>query len=441
MSENISKKVNTGASAAQAEQASSRPVVRARTEEPMISSHLHSRGNLLGLPISGTFELTARCNFNCRMCYVHLQNSPELEAKELTADQWLELGRQARDAGMMFLLLTGGEPMIRKDFAYIYENLVKLGLVVSINTNASLYNEELRALFAKYPPSRINVTLYGGSEETYKNLCGNASFEKVVNNLRQMKADGLQVRLNVSLTPYNVADMAAIDRISREIGLQAKAASYMYPPVRVSGETGTNCARFCAEEAGLTMAKWNALRETRERYILKAAQIQAHQGADMLDNCVEDKEQEGVRCRAGRSSFWLTWDGRMTPCGTMDVDAEYPVKDGFFKAWEGVRARTAAIRLPKECAVCADREGCGVCASVCKGETGAFDQKPEYMCEMMRSLRENTVKIAEEMCGNAALATAAEEIADRINAAAAGNKISEQMSENRSAAAEQEEKK
>lgn len=365
------------------------------SSEPWMSTYLHSKGNQLGLPISGTFELTARCNFNCKMCYVH-QNDSVNKKNELTADQWLSLAKEASSKGMIFLLLTGGEPFLRSDFEEIYTGLIQMGIIVSINTNASLYDENIRRLFLKYPPSRINVTLYGGSKETYLNLCGNASFERVVNNLRSMKADGFQVKLNVSLTPYNVGDMEMIDAISREAELQAKASSYMYPPVRCGGETGYNSARFSAEDAGTVMARWNALRNTEETTLRKAEMILHNKSADLTDTCMEDR-QEGIRCRAGRSSFWITWDGRMLPCGTMNIEASYPLSSGFDKAWEETRLRAAEIRLPKECSVCPNRENCAVCASSCKCETGRFDGKPEYICEMMKGAREETVRIAEKI--------------------------------------------
>ena len=359
--------------------------VRARMTEPGISRYLNQKGCELGIPISGNFELTARCNFDCKMCYVHLnKNIEELKRRELTVDQWLSLASDARDKGMLFLLLTGGEPFLRSDFEQIYRELMKLGIVISINTNASLYNDELRQLFRHYPPMRINVSLYGGSEETYQSLCGNASYGRVIQNLRKMKEDNLQVRLNVSLTPYNVADMESIDAISRELQLQVKATSYMYPPVRVTGETGVNKGRFAAEEAGRIMAEWSRLHDTPESLSNRAQEIKKCY-ANRCDEVLKDREAEGVLCRAGRSSFWLTWDGRMLPCGTMDIEASYPLKDGFDKAWEEVRQRTAQIRLPKECAGCALRQNCGVCAANCKAETGEFGIKPEYLCKMTKS--------------------------------------------------------
>lgn len=371
-------------------------VVRPKTTEPAISKYLHEKGCRLGIPVSGNFELTARCNFNCKMCYVHLQkNVQELIEKELTADQWLALASDARDQGMVFLLLTGGEPFLRKDFEQIYRELIKMGIVVSVNTNASLYNDDLRSLFRAYPPMRINVSLYGGSEETYQRLCGNASFEKVYQNLKRMKEDNLKLRLNVSLTPDNVSDIEKIHEISKELNLQAKAASYMYPPVRVTGETGSNAGRFDEQTAGEIMAQWNLLRDSKEVFLQRAASIPSFEMAE----CPYDPEvskEEGVTCRAGRSTFWMTWDGRMLPCGTMDIEASYPLKDGFVEAWEEVRQRTAAIRMPRECGRCVLRPYCGVCAANCKAETGEFSKRPEYLCEMTK----NRCKAILEMAKN-----------------------------------------
>ena len=92
--------------------------------EPVLSRYLHQQGARKGLPIGGNFELTARCNFDCPMCYVHLkQEDIEAQGRELTAKQWIDLARQARDAGMVFVLLTGGEPFLRKDFFEIYHEM------------------------------------------------------------------------------------------------------------------------------------------------------------------------------------------------------------------------------------------------------------------------------------------------------------------------------
>ena len=100
--------------------------------------------------------------------------------------------------------------------------------------------------------------------------------------------------------------------------------------------------------------------------------------------------EEGVRCRAGSSAFWVTWDGRMLPCGMMPSPAAYPLRDGFAAAWEQIRRDTAAIRMPGPCTVCPKKDVCAVCAAVCVTETGRFDAVPGYVCRMTDATVEKT---------------------------------------------------
>ena len=127
--------------------------------EPYLATYLHQRGYAQGIPISGVFELTGRCNFSCPMCYVH-DTGENREGRELTAEQWLDIAREARDMGMVFALLTGGEPLLRKDFFQIYRGMKELGLMVSINSNGSLlHGEILEQLLLDPPPGSISPSM------------------------------------------------------------------------------------------------------------------------------------------------------------------------------------------------------------------------------------------------------------------------------------------
>ena len=348
--------------------------------EPLLSTYLHTRGGRMGLPIGGTFELTARCNFNCPMCYVHMNQNDIAAGEELTAQQWISIAREARDAGLVFVLLTGGEPFIRKDFFEIYNAMKAMGLMISINTNGSMLDGEIRRQLLENPPFRINVSLYGGCNETYRNMCGQNAFERVLENIRVLKEAGIDVRLSVSITQYNRQDLAKIHGIAKQLGIPARATSYMFPPIRVNGAQYGNGDRLSAKEAAECAVEWDLLRFSSEEFAERAMSLTNFAAVEESE-CSVDPD-EGVRCRAGYSSFWMTWNGSMLPCGMLPTPAVNPLEVGFRAAWGKIRQETRQIRIPKECAACPKRPACGVCAASCITETGSFDRVPEYRCRM-----------------------------------------------------------
>ncbi len=339
--------------------------------ESLITELLHRKGFQNGIPISGNFELTARCNFNCKMCYIHQQHP---QNQELCAEQWLSLGRALTDRGMVFLLLTGGEPFLRPDFPEIYLGLRQMGLMVSVNTNASLLNDEILNAFRKAPPARVNVSLYGGCEETYSALCGNSAYKVVTDNILKMHSAGVHVRLNATINPYNAADIDAIYQFAKDHDLIVRGTAYMYPPVRACAEQGS-CVRFTPKEAAECMLKFREHTLTPEQILNMAVPAQ-----ELDFDCTEDGGP--MRCRAGRTSLWVTWDGRLLPCGMFPTEG-YPILSmGFDEAWSHVRSDVAQVVMPAECAVCNKREHCGVCAASCLAENADTRMKPDYICEM-----------------------------------------------------------
>lgn len=352
-----------------------------RKTEPVIATFLHRRGGLLGLPIGGTFELTARCNFNCPMCYVHLkQDDIAAAGKELTAQQWIGFAQEARDAGMVFALLTGGEPFVRQDFFEIYNAMQAMGLLISINTNGSMLEGERLQKLLDNPPFRMNISLYGGCNQTYRDMCGQDAFERVLRNIRSLKEAGVDICLNLSITPYNRQDLPKIYGIAQELGVQVRANAYMYPPIRIH-QNQYGCAdRLSPEEAAACMVLWDQLRLTEEEFALRTENV-SNLMPDALSECSADPD-EGVSCRAGYSRFWIAWDGTMLPCGMLSSVSAPLLEIGFAKAWEQIRAEVRALRMPTACTSCSMRPACGVCAAVCLTETGATDRKPEYMCKM-----------------------------------------------------------
>ena len=105
------------------------------------------------IPITGALELLPLCNMNCDMCYVRLSRSEmECQGQLRTVDEWILLAQQMQKAGTLFLLLTGGEPLLFPDFKTLYRRLRNLGMILTINTNGTLLDEAWADFFATYPP-------------------------------------------------------------------------------------------------------------------------------------------------------------------------------------------------------------------------------------------------------------------------------------------------
>ncbi|MCL2252963.1 MAG: radical SAM protein, partial [Lachnospiraceae bacterium] len=142
------------------------------------------------IPLRGTFELTPRCNFHCKMCYIHMTplEISERNKRELKTAEWIRIAEDAIDNGTLNLMITGGEPLIREDFADIYREINQMGFIIGLNTNASLLDEKYYRLFSKYPPTTVSVTVYGADRETYKSVTGNSdNFDKTIRGLEYLQ--------------------------------------------------------------------------------------------------------------------------------------------------------------------------------------------------------------------------------------------------------------
>lgn len=345
----------------------------------------------LGIPVSGIFELTPRCNLKCRMCYVRL--TPEEMAplgQERTAEQWLELARQARDSGMVFLLLTGGEPMLRHDFCELYEALAQMGLSISINTNGTLLGPAIRQLWHRLPPAQVNITLYGTEREDYEALCGNPhAFDAVVEALDWLRDEGILVHLNTTVVPTNYHKWEQLEAFARQRSLDLRMTAYCFPPTR----RDKSCfQRLEPEEAGALLVRDTLYREGPEGILRKARDLDTP-----LPRTCELDNGEPISCLAGRSQLWVTWKGDMTPCAMLTEPVTHPFRDGFAQAWEELKDLCRPIRLCPDCVDCEDRKSCMNCAAVTFAETGSFSGKPEYMCRLNRAYRNNLLTLARQL--------------------------------------------
>jgi radical SAM protein with 4Fe4S-binding SPASM domain len=310
--------------------------------------------------------------------------------RERTAKEWLDLAREAKEAGLAFLLLTGGEPTLREDFVEIYEGLAGMGLSISINTNGTMFDEKLKAVLHRCPPAQVNITLYGTSEEDYEALCGNGkAYYNVMDAIEWLQQEHILLHLNATMTPSNIEKWQEYEAFAKSKDLELRMTSYCFPPSRRDECPGFE--RLEPERAGELSVLDILYREGIQEVIRKKNGL-----TQQLNSCKLDVG-DPMQCMAAKSQFWVNWDGTMVPCGMLKCPKVKLYEMEFAKAWEALRAEVASIRLCPDCVSCPEKQTCMNCAAVTYTETGRFDGKPEYMCRMNRAYRHALDKYSTEI--------------------------------------------
>lgn len=356
-----------------------------------LTDGLYQKAGNKKIPLSGTFELSPVCNFSCKMCYVRktVQEVKEHPRKMMSLEQWIELAEQARKEGMLYLLLTGGEPLLWPDFWKLYETLSKMGFLIGINTNGSMIDDQVIERWKENPPYRVNITLYGANDNTYEELCAAKGVcSKVKDAICKLKEAGISVKLNCSLTPYNAKDLEEMVRFAKEKEVFLSVSTYMYPPVRRDENmTGKN-DRFEPEEAAyyhMQRYRYQKGEEAYQKYLDNILEgLTEPLGLD--ESCVDPVDGR-IRCRAGSAAFWVTWDGYMTPCGMMPKPKVSITDKTFLEAWKEIVEISEKLRTSSICEKCPDQQMCHSCAAMAYAETGKTEGIPTYLCKMVQEMK------------------------------------------------------
>ncbi|MDD1706408.1 MAG: radical SAM protein, partial [Methanoregulaceae archaeon] len=169
------------------------------------------------IPITFDIEITARCNNRCRHCYINLPaGDRRAEDAELTAGEIVHIAEQAKNLGALWCLITGGEPLLRKDFPEIYQQIRNMGILTSVFTNACLITEEHIELFREYPPRDIEVTVYGATKETYERVTRRkGSYHAFRRGLDLLLQNDIRVRLKAMVIRSNIHELPEISAFCR----------------------------------------------------------------------------------------------------------------------------------------------------------------------------------------------------------------------------------
>ena len=319
-------------------------------------------------PISATLELTRRCNLRCIHCYLGDQAEQyRLRNRELgTAAVKSALSEWAA-AGCLYLTLTGGDPLIRSDFAEVYRHARELGMVVSVFCNGTLLTDQLVALFREFPPRKVEVSLYGATAEIHEVVTRiPGSHARAWAGIRRLQQEGVRVVLKTVLMTVNRGEWKAMEQQAAEIGCGFRHDAAIFPELDGCVAAPLAWRVPPTEAVQCDMATPERRRMWRE----KIEQTSMHPEDDRL-----------YTCSAGITAFHADPFGGLSPC-LLAVDY-HCCADGrpFAEVWSG---ELGALRQQKRTRPGGSFSGalrgaCTHCPAFNRLETGDEECESDYM--------------------------------------------------------------
>lgn len=324
------------------------------------------------VPLSGSLELTRRCNLRCIHCYVEDRaGGAPVFPGELPTVRWLALVDEIAAAGCLHLLLTGGEPALHPYFEAIYSRIRTRGLLPVVFTNGTAMGDRILDLFQDLPPRAVEVSLYGATAPVYEAVTGvPGSFARCRGGIERLLARGIPVRVKTVVLTVNEPEVESMRAMAMAWGVRFRLDAAIFP--RFDGGRAPLALRVPPDRAvGLEFADPEMGRRWEEFY----GRYRDVPGSDSL-----------YPCGAGRTLFHVTAGGSLTPCLMARTPAADLAREDFETGWRKLDPAGRERKKPAgfACGECNLNALCGYCPAFFELENGAEDRQSEYLCGIGR---------------------------------------------------------
>lgn len=151
-------------------------------------------------------SITSSCNLHCIGCYSRASDacSDDEPTDQLSADEWQDIFKQAKEMGISFIVLAGGEPMLRQDVIKKAANFPEI--LFPIFTNGTLLNEDYFKLFDDNR-NLIPVISIEGDEKITDSRRGDGVYAKLVDSMDLMKKRNIAFGASLTFTRQNLSEL------------------------------------------------------------------------------------------------------------------------------------------------------------------------------------------------------------------------------------------
>ena len=310
-------------------------------------------------------EITNKCNLRCVHCYT---KSGEKRPKELTFKELKRLIDELANLGVAEISLSGGEPLLRKDFVKIAKYIKKYDIDLTLNTNGTLLNKNKVQTLTDLKFDFVSVSIHGNNPKIHNQITQSLnSYEKAINGIKILKSEGVRVGITAAITNLNINEISLIFEKSLELGVDSFYTFRFLPIGR---------GKMYSKELEITPKQHKMLLETLREKEKKCNVRLAVQAPFFFEGDIQ--ESNIITCMAGKNICSVTCTGDVLGCAGLrdqELVAGNIRKRRFTDIWHNssilniLRRRNFAQEIEGFCRKC---EYNYICKGGCRATTYTY---------------------------------------------------------------------
>lgn len=303
------------------------------------------RARALGIPFALHLDITYRCNERCVHCYLDHEDKGELTTGEIK-----RVLREAAEAGTFILTISGGEPMLRKDFFEILEYARLLTFSVKIKSNGLLIRETEAERLRQLGVSEVQISIYSDRAEVHDGITKvRGSLTRSLEAVRLLHERGVKVVMANALMRQNFADYSSVKRLGDEMGIHVSADPTITP--MINGNIPVEQNRIDSSELAQVFTDPEMVGDVNEFC--------------KLPDPMDEDFLEATPCSAGHTTLYVSPYGEVFPC------VQFPIPCGNIRTmplteiWQSspamLEVRSIRVKDLHTCSSCEHITGCSRC--------------------------------------------------------------------------------
>jgi len=330
-----------------------------------------------------SWNVTQACNLRCSHCYL---GAAKRAARELSTAEGLSLINELAALGTELLILTGGEPLLRRDLLTLARHASGSGLMVVVGTNGTLLDARAAHALKESGVRGVGISVDSLNPEKHDAFRGvKGTWKKALHAIDVCLAEGIEVALQTSVLPMNHEEVPRIAAFAHEKGVRAFNAYFLVCTGR--GEKLTDITpeqhEALLEQLIAVQVRYSGeqdrfmVRAKCAPHIKRLACERLRRGD--IGPVAAVMLLAGAGCPAGRSYLRIGPEGDVTPCPYLPVALGSVRRQRLRDIWQQAEPlqKLRRLELRGRCGACEFREQCGGCRARALAASGdLFGEDP-----------------------------------------------------------------